>query len=187
MQLSEYISKQYHPHFKASDYPCEVIQREVPKGEIIYPYNKVGDKIYFLNAGIVETTIHIGEMEKTLSFIFENNFFCAFASALTGDPSSLQATAITPCVIEEIAYSDYQKACKKHLLANQIGRTEVEKYYLHKFQREKAFLTMTKEEMYLDLIATKPEVIQHIPLKKIANYFGILPETLSRIRKRIRA
>ena len=185
MKLSEYIKSQYDNTFKESDYPFEVIQREIKKEEVIYPYNKVGDKIYFLNAGIVETTIRIGDVEKTLSFIFKNNFFCAFASALTGEPSTLQGTAITNCVIEEFAYSDYLKVCEKYLLPNKIGRVEVEKYYLRKFQREKAFLTMTTEEMYLDLINKNPEVVQKIPLNKIAKYFGVLPQQISRIRKRI--
>lgn len=185
MKLSEYIKLEYDASFTEADYPFEVVQKKIKKGDIIYPHNKIGDKIYFLNSGIVETTIHIGSIEKTLSFIFENNFFCAFASLLTGEPSTIQGTAITDCLIEEYAYSDHLKSCEKHLLSNKIGRIEVEKYYLKKFQREKAFLTMTTEEMYMDLINKNPEVIQKIPLYKIANYFGILPETLSRIRKRI--
>ncbi|MCG8326631.1 MAG: cyclic nucleotide-binding domain-containing protein [Chitinophagales bacterium] len=185
MKLSEYIKHQYDASFKEANFPFKIVQKKVKKGEVIYSYYRVGTKIYFLNEGIVETTIRFGDIEKTLSFIFENNFFCAFASALTGEPSTLQGTAITDCIIEEFTYRDYQKACEIHLLANKIGRIEVEKYYLRKFKREEAFLTKTTEEMYLDLINKNPEVIQKVPLKKIANYFGILPETLSRIRKRI--
>lgn len=185
VKLSSYIQTNYDSEFNEEDYPFVVQTKQVKKGEIIYPYSKIGDKIYFLNVGIVETMICFGEIEKTLSFIFEGNFFCSFASMLTNQPSELQGVAITDCEFEVFSYSDYQKACEIYLLVNKIGRVEVENYYLNKFKREKDFLTKSKEEMYLDLVKTNPQVLQNIPLKKIANYFGILPETLSRIRKRI--
>lgn len=184
MELSEYIQNNYDQRFTEKNYPFKITKKKVKKGTIIYPYSRVGTKIYFLNKGIVETTIGFGEIEKTLSFIFEGHFFCSFASLLTNDLSDLQGTAITDCEYEEFTFLDYQNACKKSLLVNQIGRTEVESYYLNKFKREKDFLTKTTDEMYVDLIKNHPHIIQSVPLNKIANYFGILPETLSRIRKR---
>jgi CRP-like cAMP-binding protein len=183
--LTEYVKRNYDSKFCDKQYPFPVVSKKVKKGTIIYPYDRKGNKIYFLNEGIVETTIGFGQIEKTLSFIFPGNFFCAFASLLTEKPSELQGTAITECTYQEFLYCDYLKACEKLLLVNKIGRLEVEAYYLNKFQREKDFLTKTKEEMYLDLIRNKPEILRQVPLNKIANYFGILPETLSRIRKRI--
>ncbi|MCG8328728.1 MAG: Crp/Fnr family transcriptional regulator [Chitinophagales bacterium] len=185
MKLHEYISLNYEEGFRKSDIPFEVIQRKVKKGTVIHAYSEVVEKMYFLNQGIVETTISFGEKEKTLSFYFQHSFFSAFASAMTGEPSRVQSTAITDCIYEEYSFKDYQRACETSLLLNKIGRMELEKSFMIKNQREMDFLTKTKEEMYLDLIAEQPEILQHIPLKKIANYFGILPETLSRIRKRI--
>lgn len=184
MKLSEYIQKNYDSSFTENQYPFPISQKKVKKGTVIYPYSKVGNKVYFLNKGIVETTIAFGEVEKTISFIFDNHFFCSFASLLTNEKSDLQGTAITDCIYEEFLYTDYLEACKRMLLVNQIGRIEVEQYYLNKFKREKDFLTKSKDEMYLDLIKNHPHIIQNVPLNKIANYFGILPETLSRIRKR---
>lgn len=185
IKLSSYIQSKYESSFKEHMYPFKIRTVEVKKGDVIYPYKKVGDKIYFLNSGIIETMIGFGDIEKTISFIFEGHFFCSFASMLTNQPSELQGVAITDCIFEEFQYSDYLKSCDTSLLVNKIGRIEVENYYLNKFIREKDFLTKSKEEMYLDLIKNNPQILQHIPLKKIANYFGILPETLSRIRKRI--
>ena len=185
MRLTEYIKHHYDKNFKESDLPFQVTQREAKKGTIIHSYFEVGDKMYFLNQGIVESTISHGEIEKTLSFYFQHSFFAAFASAMTGEPSFVQSTAITDCIIEEYSLKDYQQACETSLLLNKIGRIELEKRYMVKNQREMDFLTKTTEEMYLDLITNNPKILQNIPLKKIANYLGILPETLSRIRKRI--
>ena len=43
----------------------------------------------------------------------------------------------------------------------------------------------TAEELYLDIMKTKPNWLLHIHQYHIASYLGITPETLSRIRKRI--
>ncbi len=41
------------------------------------------------------------------------------------------------------------------------------------------------EKRYLDFIETNPQVFQSIPQHYIASYIGIVPESLSRIRKRL--
>ncbi|MEM6736176.1 MAG: hypothetical protein AAF620_08925 [Bacteroidota bacterium] len=185
MNLHEYIKQNYDSTYEKSDLPFKVVQKKVKKGTIIHAYNEIGSKVYFLNEGVAASTIIYGEIEKTLNFYFQHSFFAAFASAKTGEPSNVQATAITNCIIEEYLIKDFEIASESSLLLNKIGRIEMEKIFMIKSQREMDFLTKTTEEMYLDLIQNNPRVIQNIPLKKIANYLGILPETLSRIRKRI--
>ena len=44
---------------------------------------------------------------------------------------------------------------------------------------------LSPEQKYEQLLLTKPELLQHFPLKHIASYLGMTPETLSRIRKKI--
>lgn len=185
MRLVEYIRHNYDKDFKASDLPFDVVQKKVKKGTIIQTYGKMGDKMHFLNQGIIETTIAYREKEKILSFYFSHAFFSAYASALTEESSKVQMTAITDCILETFLIKDFRMACETSFLMNKIGRIEIEKRYIHKNQREMDFVTKTTEEMYLDLIENNPEVLQNIPLKKIANYLGVLPETLSRIRRRI--
>ena len=47
------------------------------------------------------------------------------------------------------------------------------------------FIQATPEERYLNLIDTKPELINRLPQYEIANYIGIKAESLSRIRRRL--
>jgi len=46
-------------------------------------------------------------------------------------------------------------------------------------------LSATPDEKYLWLLEQKPMIIRTFPLKYIASYLGITPETLSRVRSRI--
>ncbi|TGE28231.1 Crp/Fnr family transcriptional regulator [Hymenobacter metallicola] len=48
-----------------------------------------------------------------------------------------------------------------------------------------ATLSATAEERYLDFIRTYPSLAQRLPLRLIAAYLGITPESLSRIRKEL--
>ncbi len=185
MNLIDYIKKEYDQNFDERLFPFPLKRRKVEKNTIIYPYDKYGKKMYFLNEGIVETTIKTADIEKTLSFTFSDNFFGPLPSILSKSKSDLQGIAITDSTLEEFHYEDYIIACKTSLLANNVGRKEIEKYSLKKLQRERNFLTKTTEEMYIDLVNDNPEILHEIPLKKIANYLGVLPETLSRIRKKI--
>ena len=47
-------------------------------------------------------------------------------------------------------------------------------------------LGLSPEEKYRELLLKRPELLQKFPLKFLASYLRIRPETLSRIRKRIR-
>ncbi|HMH21047.1 MAG TPA: cyclic nucleotide-binding domain-containing protein [Puia sp.] len=46
-------------------------------------------------------------------------------------------------------------------------------------------LQLSPEEKYRDLLERRPELLQAFPLKILASYLRITPETLSRIRRRI--
>ena len=45
--------------------------------------------------------------------------------------------------------------------------------------------TLTAEQRYVKLVKESPNIIKHVPLKYIASYLGIKPESLSRIRREI--
>lgn len=129
--------------------------------------------------------VQFESLEKTLMFIFQDTFFGSYGSSLMNYPSNVQCTAMTDCVYEEFLFQDYQTACATSLLINKIGRVELEKYFLQTMEREKDFLTKTTEERYIKIVEKQPEIMHNIPLKSIANYLGVLPETLSRIRKKV--
>jgi CRP-like cAMP-binding protein len=128
--------------------------------------------------------VYNGE-ERILDFIFENNFFGAYTSLLTNQPSDVQLITLAKTKVEILDYNDLQNAYKTSLLANQLGRYVTERLYLNNTKREKDFLTKTAEQRYRELLEKRPDIISSIPVNKIAKYLGIHPESLSRIRKSI--
>ena len=51
-----------------------------------------------------------------------------------------------------------------------------------RFKRERELLTMTAQERYERLLRESPHIIQLAPLRHVASYLGMSPETLSRVR-----
>lgn len=183
-KLEDYIKANYHADFNLKRIGFPIQKKFAKKGQIIYPYHKTGNSVYFLNSGMIEVNFQSGAKEKTISFYLEGSFFGPISSLLTNKPSKTQAIAISDCEIEEIAYKDIVELQKKSLLANKIGRIEIEKYYLKKHQRETEFLTQNTQEIYRGMFSHSKEIIKCVPIKKIANYLGVNPETLSRIRNK---
>jgi hypothetical protein len=52
-------------------------------------------------------------------------------------------------------------------------------------ERVVSFVTQKPEERYRQLLLKQPDLLQRIPQHYVANYLGITPVSLSRIRKRI--
>jgi hypothetical protein len=52
-------------------------------------------------------------------------------------------------------------------------------------ERNLSQTTLRAEDRYLRLMQTRPEVIRRAPQYYIASYLGILPQSLSRIRKKL--
>jgi hypothetical protein len=48
-----------------------------------------------------------------------------------------------------------------------------------------AFKTSSPEQRYLNLLQSRPDLIQRVPQHQLASYLGIKPQSLSRLRARI--
>ena len=168
-----------------SQFLLPVKEHSFKKAEIITDYGQVERKLYFINSGFVQLSIlHEGE-ERIIDFFFHDSFVCAYTSFLKQEPSDVRIMALSECQTEVILYSDLQAAYQTSLIANRLGRIMTEQIYIIKTKREKDFLTKSAQERYEELIATRPNILQFIPVNKIAKYLGVHPESLSRIRKSV--
>jgi len=46
------------------------------------------------------------------------------------------------------------------------------------------FKTSSREQRYLNLLRTRPDLVQPVPQHQLASYLGITPQSLSRMRTR---
>lgn len=73
----------------------------------------------------------------------------------------------------------------KFIALERLNRILVEKAFLKMVQQTLHLQIIDAKDRYLKLMEESPEIIKKIPLYHIANYLGIAPKSLSRIRKEI--
>lgn len=163
--------------------PFSTREKCVAKNSILTDYGQLEDSVYFIQAGIIITSLLYKEEERILDFHFPNSFVGSYSSLLSAAPSDVRLRCYRDCVLEIIDYQELQSTYKTSLLANQIGRMATEQLFLSRVRREKELLTMNAEERYQSLLRKNPELVQTIPVKELSKYLGIRPESLSRIRR----
>ena len=161
-------------------------RKKFPKKTNITNIGQIENCISFLEKGIVRVFIpKETEEDITFGFSFENELISAYDSFLTQSPSQYQLETLADTSLLSISYSGLQEVYQKTKIGNLIGRLVAERLFILKSNRALSLLNDSAEQRYLNLFTERPNLIKEIPLKYIASYIGVTPQSLSRIRKQI--
>jgi CRP-like cAMP-binding protein len=155
------------------------------KSRISHP-GRVEDRLYFLADGVVRFIVFNDEKESTTDFAFSGQFFSSYSSFITRQPGIFEIRPVTrtaDCFY--ITWQDLQEIYTTTNCGEKIGRMAAEQQFIKKSAREVSLLNEHPKDRYLQLLEEQPKWVQEIPLKHLASYLGIAPETLSRIRRSI--
>ncbi len=123
--------------------------------------------------------------EKSCDLSLENTFITEFKSFNTGIPSNITFQALEATSLLTISKKHLLELYEKFPKYETFGRIITEQIVSRTTEIAMSLLADKPEERYLKLLEDKPEIFQRIPLKYIANFLGVSPESLSRIRKRV--
>ncbi|ACU63417.1 Crp/Fnr family transcriptional regulator [Chitinophaga pinensis] len=124
--------------------------------------------------------------EKTTYFYFEHHFVSSYISAITATPSRLTIEALTDSRLLAFSYKHLQSLYEQSPKWERFGRLVAEYLAIGLEERMAGLLILSPEERYLELLeSNKQKIVERIPQHYIANYLGITPVSLSRIRKRV--
>lgn len=168
-----------------SEFLSHVKKRDFAAGDLILANGQSENYLSFIHSGIVRYYVTPNDKEITFDFAFTNSFYCAYDSFYRRTKTETYIEALTNCELYSISYESLQSLYEKCETAKKIGRTATEFLLDRKVKRELDLLTKTPQERYEQLLKDQPRYIEKIPLKYLASYIGVVPETLSRIRKRI--
>lgn len=125
--------------------------------------------------------------EITGYFSFENELASAYKSFLRRTPNTNYIQALEDTKLVLISHNNFQEMLNNPHLAIKIerfGRLVAEYYICCYDDRVTSFITQSPEERYIALEKTGHDIFQRVPQHFIANFLGITPVSLSRIRKR---
>lgn len=151
-------------------------------GEVIVNEGSRNGYVYFVEKGAVRGYVLRNGKEVTLFFGFE------------GDRIDTGFGPVCPLIVEtleqtrlwKISRSRLEKLCEKSPQLANWGRraaerklSEYERYFTDYFWADKG-------TQYLILLRDYPGLLQRVSLKSLASYLNVTPQSLSRIRARLR-
>ena len=150
----------------------------------------VCDKIGFVVTGSVRYYHIVNGEDITNYFSFEEDFASSYKSFTTQTLTITYIQALEETRLINITYKAWHQMLAHPLLAfkmERFGRLIAEHYLCCTEDRMNSFVTQSPEERYLHLLQTQngKDILHRMPQHYIANFLGITPVSLSRIRKRI--
>ncbi|MFM4712716.1 Crp/Fnr family transcriptional regulator [Aeromonas veronii] len=164
----------------------EAISLRLPRqtlhaGQALLAQGAEQEAAFYIEAGIARACHYTRDgQERCKEFYFEGELCLLYDSWLTGALARYQLEALTELQVVRVSLTlldepAWQPVCMA-LLRQQLGYKE----------RKEAFLLLhSPEERYRELCHTFPHWPARLTQVQLANYIGISPVTLSRIRRRI--
>lgn len=160
--------------------------KKLKKHDLLSQIGKVSNDVGFVLDGMLRHFYLKDGEEKTTYFYFENHFVTSYISCITKQPSQLSIEALSDCTLIVFPYDTLQELFNKSMVWQKFGRLIAEYIAIGLEERMVGLLMLSPEERYLELIkGNKIKIIERIPQHYIANYLGITPVSMSRIRNRI--
>ncbi|WP_264553335.1 Crp/Fnr family transcriptional regulator [Flavobacterium sp. N2038] len=183
--LIEYFAKLGFSEDALTEFLSCIKTRKFAANESILVHGQMENFLSFVDTGVVRYYVIANDKEITFDFAFKDSFYCAYDSFYNRTKTEVYIQALTECQLYSISHENLQRLYEKCETAKKLGRIATEYLLDKKVKRELDLLTKTPQERYEKLLFEQPKYIRQIPLKYLASYIGIVPETLSRIRKRI--
>ncbi|MEI6140730.1 MAG: Crp/Fnr family transcriptional regulator [Mariniphaga sp.] len=164
---------------------CESFQlKTLKKNEFFLTEGQICNFVGFVNHGtLIYTKTLDNGTEVTTDFAFDQDWVTNNLSRLNHSPSKINIKAIEKTellVLKQDTLIDLYNRVPK---IERLGRILMEQAFLRIVQQNMDLQVLAAKDRYENLLNKYPEIFQRVPLYHIANYLGIAPKSLSRIRK----
>lgn len=156
------------------------------KNEHLLKIGNIENNSYILISGTVRYyTINDKTEERNLYFFSDNDYFTAFESYFKKSASAIGLQTISESKILIMHKEKFDFLSDKYHVVEKIRSKILEQFILKSTSIHQDLLSLNSKEKYKKLLAENPQIIKEIPIKHLATYLGIHPNSLSRIRKEI--
>jgi CRP-like cAMP-binding protein len=160
--------------------------KKLNKNEFYLEEGQICNYIGLVNFGVLIyfKTQENGD-EITTDFAFAGDWVNNNLSRLTNSPSTINIRAIEYTELFTIKQHDLSELYIQIPKLERLGRILTEQAYVKIVEQTIELQVLSAKERYENLLKKHPEIFQKVQLYHIANYLGIAPKSLSRIRKEL--
>jgi CRP-like cAMP-binding protein len=160
------------------------IFRSVRKGTILLKEGQRSKESYFVLKGCIRTYYIVDGEEKTTAFYTEMEAVtphCVFSKM----PSEYYVSCVEDCILT-VSNADMEASINgKFPKFETMCRILSEERLAQQQIDFDKFKTSSPEQRYIDLLNSRPDLIQRVPQHQLASFLGVKPQSLSRLRARI--
>lgn len=157
-------------------------RKVLSKGQFLIREGDIEQNFYLVESGALRV-FYLTEFEEiTLRFGYQGSMITSLSSFIKGTPSEFYLDAMRKTTV---------KVLSKQSLMNLVNESSdnlrqyvvlLESLITQQIEREIDLLITSPAERLRRVLERSPNLFQEIPLKYIASYLRMTPETLSRIR-----
>ena len=185
-ELIKYIS-QFMPlsEQEAEEVVKTVKAKSFKKGTILLKEGQVAKLCYFVLKGCIRQYFLVDGEEKTTNFFTEGQPVTPYEGTFKKVPSKFYLSCIEDSILTVGAPGDEAAFFEKFPRLEPAKNMAIEEELGKSMDQLSSFILNSPEERYLNLLKTRPDLLDRVPQYQLASYLGVTPESLSRIRKRI--
>lgn len=161
------------------------VQREVPAKFTLLKEGKISDRMFLVKKGCLRSYFYKEGKDITFQFFFENDGVASAESFFENKPSKFNIETIEKTVLLEFPKKYYFEAIEKMPELKNMMFKGMQKRVFQYMDYMMSYIKDKPVERYMNLIKTRPEIIQRVPQHYIASYLGMTSVSLSRIRNKI--
>ena len=175
-----------HPFFE--DFLTIGTERTLDKGEEFVRAGEIPRKVAFVLSGLFRYYYIDKEgVDYTKSIILEGSMLASYSAMINASPSYFFIQALEPAHLLEVNWNQWNQLQKKDRFWDQFLIKMLEKGFVTKERRERELLLWDAETRYRSFLEHYPRLENRLTQRIVASYLGIHPESLSRIRKKLKA
>ena len=157
-------------------------RKTIGKGEFLIREGDIENNLYYIESGAVRAFLLSEFEELTIRFGYQGSFINSLSSYIRGTPSEFYIEAMRKSEIRTIPKLEIVKLIHESD-ENKIQYINMlELLISQQIEREIDLLTVSPSERLKRVLKRSPNLFQEVPLKYIASYLRMTPETLSRVR-----
>jgi CRP-like cAMP-binding protein len=157
-------------------------EKTISKGEFLIKEGEVERNLYKIESGAVRV-FYLSEFEEhTIRLGYEGSLITSLSSFIKGTPSEFYIDAIRKTTLKVISKDVLLKIVNESSENMRQYVALLETLITQQIEREIDLLITSPTERLNRVLQRSPTLFQEIPLKYIASYLRMKPETLSRIR-----
>lgn len=157
-----------------------------PKGATVISEGDANNKIYLLKEGFSRAFVNREGKDVTVWFSFPGEPLLMILGTISPAVSLVNVETLEESSVLVLERTEMERLFRQNLELCNWGRLLAEKYLLMLEEFVTIDLCIPASERYLRLMKNIPELLHKASLKHVASYLLITPESLSRIRSRIR-